>query len=114
MIDYNAIGKRVRTARLNAHMTQEQLAEQAGFSLTHISNIETGNTKLSLPALLALANILSVSADQLLSDCLKRNDIAFLHEAQDLLNDCTEMELRTLIDILRASKQSIRQYLNSK
>lgn len=110
-IDYKAIGRRVRTARLKANLTQEQLAECAELSLPHVSNIETGNTKLSLPTLLCLANILSVSADQLLCDSLQTSNHAFCAEAQEILSDCTNAELRVLVDILKISKQSIRQHI---
>ena len=61
MIDYSAIGRRIKTARLSCGMTQEKLAEQTGLSLPHISNIETGHTKLSLPTMVEIANALSVS-----------------------------------------------------
>ncbi len=55
-LDYKAIGKRVKIARIRADLTQEELSEKAGLSTTHMSNIETGNSKLSLPMAVALAN----------------------------------------------------------
>lgn len=42
-LDYKAIGKRVKIARIKADMTQERLAELAGISPTHMSNIETAS-----------------------------------------------------------------------
>ena len=50
-LDYKAIGKRIKIARIKADLTQEALAEKASLSTTHMSNIETGNSKLSLPAM---------------------------------------------------------------
>ena len=47
-LDYKAIGKRVKIARIKADMKQEHVAEKSGLSPTHISNIETGTTKASL------------------------------------------------------------------
>lgn len=47
MVDYADIGKRIRTCRLAKGMTQEQLANEVGVVVTHISHIETGN---SVPA----------------------------------------------------------------
>ena len=38
-----AIGKNLYQARLNAHMTQEQLAEKAGISTSFYTNIELGH-----------------------------------------------------------------------
>lgn len=50
-LDYRAIGKRIKIARIKADLTQEALAEKASLSTTHMSNIETGNSKLSLPTI---------------------------------------------------------------
>ena len=49
-IDYKSIGKRIKTARIRLDMTQERLAEQVNLSPSHLSNIETGTTKVSLAA----------------------------------------------------------------
>lgn len=38
-LDYKEIGKRVKIARIRADLTQEALAEKAGLSITHMSNI---------------------------------------------------------------------------
>ena len=43
MVDYADIGKRIRACRLAKGMTQEQLANEVGVVVTHISHIETGN-----------------------------------------------------------------------
>ena len=39
-LDYKAIGKRIKIARIKADLTQERLAERIGISPTHLSNIE--------------------------------------------------------------------------
>ena len=53
-MDYYKTVQRVRNIR-NAHsLSQEELAERIGISTTHMSHIETGNTKLSLPVLWCL------------------------------------------------------------
>ena len=41
MVDYADIGKRIRACRLAKGMTQEQLANEVGVVVTHISHIET-------------------------------------------------------------------------
>lgn len=51
-IDYKSIGKRIKTARIRLDMTQERLAEQVNLSPSHLSNIETGTTKVSLPTII--------------------------------------------------------------
>ena len=50
-IDYKSIGRRIKAARTRLDMTQERLAEQVNLSPSHLSNIETGTTKVSLPTI---------------------------------------------------------------
>ena len=57
-IDYIAIGKRIRSARLAKKMTQETLSNMIDVTPTYISTIENGHTKLSLSTLLSIAQIL--------------------------------------------------------
>lgn len=52
MIDYKQIGVKIRKARLEKKITQEQLAALADVGVTHISHIETGNTIPSIKRLL--------------------------------------------------------------
>ncbi|MCR4614905.1 MAG: helix-turn-helix domain-containing protein [Clostridiales bacterium] len=70
VIDYEALGRKIKNARESLKITQEHLAEVVGLSSTHISNIETAHTRVSLPALVMIANELKVSMDELLTDSL--------------------------------------------
>lgn len=62
-MDYYQIGQRVRKYRKAQGLSQEELAARVGISVTHMSHIETGNTKLSLPVLVELACALGVQSD---------------------------------------------------
>ncbi len=72
-MDYVGLGMQVKSARTKKGITQAKLAEMTGYSVQHISHVETGNTKLSVELLVGLANALNVSLDQLLKDSLKNN-----------------------------------------
>lgn len=65
-LDYKAIGQRIRQYRKLKKLSQEELSEKIGISPTHMSHIETGGTKLSLPVLVEIAKSLNVSTDNLL------------------------------------------------
>ena len=54
-MDYTAIGKRIRAKRKQKDLSQEELAEMVNISTVHMSHIETGYTKLSLPVLVDIA-----------------------------------------------------------
>lgn len=46
-MDYYEIGQRIRRIRKAKGISQEVLAEKVGIFTTHMSHIETANTKLS-------------------------------------------------------------------
>lgn len=56
-LNYKLVGQRIRTIRKKRGMTQERLAELTEISPQHCSGIETGAAKVSLPALVKIANI---------------------------------------------------------
>ena len=75
------IGERIRSTRISANMTQEQLAKISGLKQFHISRIEMGYIKeLKSGTLVALAHALKVSTDYLLgleeSESSKTKDAA--------------------------------------
>lgn len=108
-LDYAAIGKRIRAARLKCGLTQETIANEIGVTPQHVSNIETGNSTLSLTALVAIANLLKVSADDLLCDNVLTAKAVFEKEAQEVFSDCSEYEVRVLVDVMRVTKDSMRK-----
>ncbi|MBO5360760.1 MAG: helix-turn-helix transcriptional regulator [Clostridia bacterium] len=67
-VDYGALGARIRTARENRHLTQEQLSEICSLSAAHIGHIERGTRTPSVEALCAISSALGVSLDSLLLD----------------------------------------------
>ena len=108
-MNYYKIGQRVRKYRKAQLLSQEQLAELVGISVTHMSHIETGNTKLSLPVLVELARVLEVQTDDLLRDHYFERSKAE-NEILQLLDTCDERQLKILTDLLRSAKISMDQY----
>lgn len=92
------------------NISQEKLAEQVNISVTHMSHIETGNTKLSLPVLVDISKILNVRTDDLLFDAPSEKEIS-LKELNATLDSCTSNELRIIIDTVKAMKISFNKYL---
>jgi transcriptional regulator with XRE-family HTH domain len=108
-IDYKAIGQRIKIARIKKGMTQEVVSYMVDVTPAHMSNIETGKTKVSLSTLIAIANALSVSVDALLCDNVLNVKVIFEIEAKELFSDCDEYEIRLLVDILKSAKKAIRK-----
>ena len=107
-LNYADIGARIRTLRKKRGLSQERLAELTDLSTVHISHIETAHTKLSLPALVEIANALSVTADALLCDSLEQAGESFRAEIADAVRDCSDAELRVMADVIAALKHSLR------
>ena len=108
-INYCDIGKRIRDVRVANAMTQEKLAEMACLSIAHVSHIETGNTKLSLPTIIKIANALSVSVDMFLCDNLIHSKDIYANEITQLAVDCNEKEIRIISEIVKTTKTAIRK-----
>lgn len=105
-IDYKAIGVRIKAARLRKGITQGSVARITGLSTPHISNIETGNTKLGLPTIIHLANVLDVSVDELLCDNINHSEKIFQKELSDILHDCSVDELHIIAEVAKVIKKS--------
>ncbi|MFD3005108.1 helix-turn-helix domain-containing protein [Thermus tengchongensis] len=60
------VGQKLRELRLKRGLSQTKLAQKVGVSQTFISALEMGLKQPSLKTLLALADALSVSPDELL------------------------------------------------
>lgn len=60
-----SFGLRVRTLRLDAGLSQEQLAEHAGLHRTYVSSLERGQRNVGLDNILKLASALGVPPSSL-------------------------------------------------
>lgn len=108
-LDYKAIGKRIKIARIKADLTQERLSELVGVSPTHLSNIETGTTRVSLTTLVGIANALSITSDDLLCDSVIKAKVQFEQDIARVLEDCSEYEIRVICDLAAAAKETLRR-----
>lgn len=107
-MDYKELGKRIKAARLAAGMTQEQLAERINLSNGHCAHVERGTTKVSLSALVNIANALGTTPDKLLIDSNYNATPHLLAEAQALFKDCDPDETYVILQAAAAIKKSIR------
>ena len=107
-IDYIAIGKRIKKLRLEKHWSQEKLREKIDISKTHMSHIESGTTKLSLPVLIEIANALGTTTDHILMDNVECTIPVFEQDIQEILNDCNTYEMRAMVETMSLVKNTIR------
>lgn len=109
-INYVKIGERISCERKRQKLTQSMLAEQVNLSNEHISHIENGKTKLSLPTLIEICNALGISADFVLMDSLSHSQDAMNHELANVIKGCSRLELLLITE----SAKSIRKVFLSQ
>ena len=108
IVDYKAIGVRIKIARIRSGLSQDEVFKKTGISTTHISNIENGHTKLSLPAIINIANALDVTVDSFLCDSVLHSKAVFQEEAQVVLKDCSDFKVRVIVQIMKSAKEALR------
>ena len=108
-INYEAIGRRIRALRRKKKWTQDELRDHAEISKTHMSHIETVTTKVSLPALVALANALDTTVDSLLCDSVKCSESIFEKDIEEAIKDCSAYELSVIVEAILYIKKILRE-----
>ena len=101
-------GEKLQKLRRESALSQEKLAELTGLSNPHISNVETGSTQVSLKSLIAIANALEITPDVLLCDNIRYGKHIFKNAVMEAVDDCDEVEIRIMADMVQALKRSIR------
>lgn len=89
------LGNRIKRLRLQAELTQSELAQMLNVSSALISAYELGVRKPSLELLADLANIFGVTTDYLLG--MKHSSLY----STDGLSFADDQAIRTIIDSLR-------------
>ena len=107
-MDYVLLGQKIRAARLSAGLSQEQLAEMVGLTSQHISHTEVASTKISLPALIKIANALHTSVDRLLSDSIHDSKAYLMDDVEMIFSDCDPDEIYVMLEAANAVKKSLR------
>ncbi len=101
-IDYALLGRRIREYRNRNNLTQEQLAEKLGITVTHLSHIETNNAKISLQTLYRAAQIFDVTINDIIYDDKDVNGIGSITES---LKGCNDRQLKIMKETLWTMKK---------
>ena len=99
ILDFNALGQRIAKRRKDLGMTQEDMAERAGLTPTHVRNIERAYTKCSLDALWKICEAMEVTPDYLFLGVLKCVDEDQLATATANLRLCDKKQLNLVMKI---------------
>ena len=108
--DSREIGLCIQMLRKARGMTQEQLAELADLSVSHVRQVELGAKNVSIAALYRIADALETPAQALLSG-LETDELACL---QALFAGCDPLEQRIIADVATAVIESLRKHRDAR
>lgn len=98
--DYKpAMGRRIRTCRIESKLTQENMAEILDISVKHYSEVERGITGLSVEKLLFLSEFFHVSLDYLLKGDGQPENFPFIF--LETFRSCPEEKKDSLIELMK-------------
>ena len=99
-IDYKLIGQRLKMARSKTDYTQQKLSEELGTSVSYISQIETGKTKINLQRLAQICSILKADIGEILSGTNSVSDKYLTDEFSSILAECSPEKKKAIYNII--------------
>ena len=100
-IDYSVIGERLKKARKNKNLTQEQLAEKIDVSIAFLSRIERGSSQINLKRLSQICEILDVTEGDILNGVSSKSNKYLDFEFTTLLKNCSSEQQKLIYDIAK-------------
>lgn len=97
--DYNVIGRRIKTARIEHNLTQEELADKINVSVAFMSRLERGNSKINLKRLTQIAETLGVSPGYLLTGSNTTSKDYLKEDFKQILEKCTPQQQKLIYEI---------------
>lgn len=97
--DYSVIGRRIKTARIEQKLTQEELADKIDVSVAFLSRVERGSSKINLKRLTQIAENLNVSPGYLLTGSNTVSKDYLREDFRQVLDKCTPEQQRLIYAI---------------
>lgn len=100
-LDYSIIGQRLKKARQNKHLTQENLAEKLDLSVAFLSRIERGSSHINLKRLNQICDILEISEGQILNGSSGNSKNYLNEEFTELLENSSSEQQKLIYKIAK-------------
>ncbi len=97
--DYSVIGRRIKQARLEEHITQEQLADKLNISTAFMSRVERGHCNINLKRLTQIASLLNVTPGFLLTGSNTTSKDYLKEDFRNILDKCTPEQQKLIYQI---------------
>lgn len=99
MMTNQELGKRLKAARQEKNVTQEEMAKACGVSKNHLSVIERGLNTCSSHMLITYAETLHISLDALTG--LDENTKGILPELGNALRQLSPQDQKKVLDVIK-------------
>jgi len=100
-LDYSIIGERLKKARKDKKLTQEQLAEKIDVSVAFLSRVERGDVKINLSRLSQICDLLEISLSYILTGVGSNSKDYLSDEFSNLLKNCPPDKLKLIYEIAK-------------
>ena len=113
-IEYTVIGRHIRAARKQKHLTQEDVADMIDMSPAHFGKVERGERPVNLQRLSQIGHVLDIPLEKLVEGasvaddgCAVRfeadgDDTDFLESIESISKGCSPQALRLMIRLCAA------------
>ena len=100
-LDFAIIGQRLKKARLDKKLTQEDLAEQLDVSVAFLSRIERGLSHINLKRLSQICNILGVTEGYILNGTSSTSNQYLVSEFNEIFSNCSANKQKLIYKIAK-------------
>lgn len=100
-LDYSIIGQRLKKARLDKKMTQDNLAEKLDVSVAFLSRVERGNSHINLKRLTQICDILGVSEGYILNGVSSKSSNYLIAEFNEILSSVSPEKQKLIYNIAK-------------
>ena len=100
-LDYTLIGERLKRARTENGLTQEQLAEKLDVSVAFLSRAECGNVKINLTRIDQICDILNVPISNILTGTGNTSKDYLNEDFSNLLKNCNPEKVKLIYNIAK-------------
>lgn len=110
--DYSVIGRRIKSARIEHNLKQEELADIIDVSVAYMSRVERGSSKINLRRLTQIAEVLQISPGYLLTGSNVNSKDYLKEDFRDILDQCTPEQQRFIYKICELVIKMHLEFIN--
>ena len=101
MLDYKIIGERLKKARKNKGLSQQELSYRMNISIAFLSRIERGSSNISLKRLSQICELLDIKEGEILNGTSVNSNEYLNTDFKILLDKCTEKQKKLIYEIAK-------------